>query len=234
MQEPARVIDITQDVEVKEIKQEIASYVAPITSFKVVDNDTMTRANDTIKEINNRIKQIDQKFEPAVTAAAESKRKAEAARKALDNLITEIKQPLVDVKDYLSKDGKRYLTEQEEIRRAEERRLAEIARKEAEERQLAEAEAAEKEGNHEEAEAIIAEPVYVPAPVVEKSIPKVDNRLFTKRWKGRGVDKMKAVKFIALNPQYLNLLTFDDPAINSMARSMKGQSPVPGIEFFEE
>lgn len=234
MNETARVIDITEDVEVKEIKQEIASYVAPITSFKVVDNDTMTRANDTIEEINNRIKQIDQKFEPAVTAAAESKRKAEAARKALDTLITGIKQPLVDVKDYLSKDGKRYLTEQEEIRWAEERRLAKIARKEAEERQLAEAEAAEKEGNHEEAEAIIAEPVYVPPPIVENAVPKVDKRLFAKRWKGRGVDKMKAVKFIATNPQYLNLLAFDETAINSMARSMKGQSPVDGIIFFEE
>lgn len=227
MEQTARVIDITQEPEVTEIKVETARYVEPVRTFHVIDNGTMDMANNTIKDINGRLKAIDEKLEP-------KKKIAYQAYKEWVFLIDELKKPLEDAKKYLQGEGKKYLEEQERIRREEERRLAEIARKEEEERRLAEAEAAEKAGDHEEAEAIINEPVYVPPPIVEKTVPKVDNRLFAKRWKGRGVDKLKAVKFIALNPQYLNLLTFDDPAINSMARSIKGPSPVPGIEFFEE
>lgn len=227
MAEAAKIIDITEDTEVNEIKVETARYVEPVRTFHVIDNGTMDMANNTIKDINGRLKAIDEKLEP-------KKKIAYQAYKEWVSLIDELKKPLEDAKKYLQGEGKKYLDEQERIRREEERRLAEEARKAEEERRLAEAEAAEKEGNHEEAEAIINEPVYIPPPVVQKTVPKVDNRLFAKRWKGRGVDKMKAIKFIALNPQYLNLLTFDDPAINGMARSIKGPSPVPGIEFFEE
>lgn len=233
MENTARVIEISATPNETELKQEIAVYTAPLVSFKVVDSISMSKANDTIKEINTRLKNIDVKFEKTVEATAETKRKAEAARKTLDTLIEEIKQPLVNVKTYLSGEGKRYLTEQEVIRKAEETRQREIARKAEEDRRIAEAEQAEREGNTAEAQAIIEEEIYVPAPVVEKTTPKVDNRLFAKRWTGEGKDIMLAIRYIAQNPQYKNLLTFDSSAINNMARSMKGPSPVPGIDFTE-
>ncbi len=223
----ARIIDVTnEEPEVIEIRQETQKYLAPISIFHVVDSESMAMADTTIKDINSRLKAIDEKLEPRRDAAAK-------LHKSIVDLIKELKKPLEEAKKYLQGEGKRYLTEQEKIRQAEEARLREEARKAEEERRLAEALQAEAEGNKEEAQAIIEEEIYVPPPVVEKTVPKVDNRLFTKRWSGKGTDLMAAIRFISVNHQYKNLLTFDQTAINNLARSIKGKSPVPGIEFIE-
>jgi hypothetical protein len=227
MEQTAQIIDITGDTEVTEIRTGTQKYVAPISIFHVVDTDSMRMADNIIKDINSRLKAIDDKLDP-------KKKIAYQAYKEWLSLIDELKAPLEEAKKYLQSEGKRYLTEQEKIRQAEENRLREIARKAEEERRIAEALQAEQEGNTEEADAIIQEEIYVPTPVVEKMVPKVDNRLFQKRWKGRGVNLQQAIKFINDNPSFNNLLMFNDPAINAMARSMKGRSPVPGIEFVEE
>jgi hypothetical protein len=233
MGEAARIIEIDMSLE-KEVRQEVAVYVEPIRSFMVIDDSTMQKAGDTIKEINKRIKIVDEKFADVMTATVEAKRKATAAKSALDVLIEEIKAPLEQVKADLVKQGKDYQAVVAKRIRDEQERLAAIARKEEEDRRIAEAAQAEAEGNHEEAQAIIEEPVYIPAPPPPKPTFTVDNRSFQKRWKGRGEKKMDAIKFIASNPAYQNLLTFDDVAINSMARSIKGPSPVPGIAFYED
>lgn len=218
----------------QELRQEVAVYVAPIRSFLVVDDVTMQKAGDTIKEINKRMKVVDEKFGPSLLAVDEAKRKAAAAKAILVDLIEEIKAPLVQVKDYLVKQGKDYNTLVIKRQEEERRRLAEIARKEEEDRRIAEAEALEKAGEHEEAQAVIEEPVYVPPPVVPKPEFKVDQRSFQKRWRGRGVNLAQTIKHIANHPEYQHLLMYNDVALNNMARSIRGQSPVPGIEFVEE
>jgi hypothetical protein len=223
----ARIIDISGEPEITEIKVETQKYLTPISIFHVVDSQSMTMADNTIKDINSRLKAIDDKLEP-------KKKVAYQAYKEWLSLIDELKKPYEDAKKYLQGEGKKYLEAEERKRREEEARLREEARKAEEERRLAEAEQAEKEGHSEEAEAILEEEIYVPPPVVEKTVPKVDNRLFQKRWKGRGVNIQQAIKFINDNPSFNNLLMFNEPAINALARSMKGKSPVPGIEFLEE
>jgi hypothetical protein len=136
-----------------------------------------------------------------------------------------LKAPLEEAKKYLQSEGKRYLTEQEKIRREEEARLREIARKEEEDRRMKEAEQAEKEGNHEEAEAIIQEEIYVPAPVVERTVPKVDNRLFKKQWKWRVID---------INKVPVQYKVINETMVNGIVRSMKGSTRIPGIEVYED
>jgi hypothetical protein len=222
----ARIIDISGEPEITEIKVETQKYLAPISIFHVVDTESMSMADNTIKDINSRLKAIDEKLEP-------KKKVAYQAYKEWLSLIDELKAPLEQAKKYLQGEGKKYLEAEETKRREEEARLREEARKAEEERRISEAEQAEREGLIEEAEAILEEEIYVPPPIVEKTIPKVDNRLFQKRWKGKGTDLMAAIRFISVNHQYKNLLTFDQTAINNLARSMKGKSPVPGIEFIE-
>lgn len=218
MEQSAKVIDITGEPEIVEIKVETQKYLAPISIFHVVDSDSMKMADNTVKDINSRLKAIDDKLEP-------KKKIAYQAYKEWLSLIDELKAPLEEAKKYLQSEGKRYLTEQEKIRLAEEARLREEARKAEEERKLAEAEQAEKEGNHEEAEAIIQEEIYVPAPVVERTVPKVDNRLFKKQWKWRVVDADKVPR------QYMSI---NEVMINGIVRSMKGSTRIPGIEAYEE
>jgi hypothetical protein len=230
----ASVSPITETDIGTELRQDVAAYVAPIKTFLVIDDATMQRAGDTIKEIDRRIKVVDEKFSDSYEAAMETKRKAEVTRKTLVTLIEEIKAPLVEVKTSLQKQGKDYQKLVDKRQEEERVRLAAIARKEAEDRAIEEAAALEAEGKTEEAAQVIDEPVYVPPPIVAKPAYKVDGRSFQKRWKGRGVNKMEAIKAIAANPAYQHLLTFDDVAINNMARSIRGACPVKGIEFYEE
>lgn len=223
----------TDDLE-REVRQEVAVYVAPIRSFLVVDDPTMQRAGDTILEINKRIKLVDEKFSPSYEAAMETKRKAEASRKALVDLIDEIKRPLVEVKAYLVKQGKDYKAVVAKREEEERRRLAEIARKEAEERALAEAEALEKAGEHEEAQAVIEAPVYAAPPPIQKPAFKVDGRSFQTRWKATVTDFCKLVKYCAANPQFLHLVMANDSALNQMARALKQNMNIPGVSAQEE
>lgn len=226
-------LKIVDDSLEQEVRQEVEVYVAPIKTFLVVDDNTMQKAGDTIKEINKRIKLVDEKFAEVMNATVEAKRKATAAKSALDSLIEEIKAPLEQVKADLVKQGKDYQVVVAARIREEQARLMAIARKEEEDRRLAEAAEAELNGDSEEAQAIIEEDIYVPPPPVQRPAFQVDNRSFQKRWVGEGQDLVKAIKFIALHPEYKGLLTFDTTAINAMARSMKGKSPVDGIIFFE-
>jgi len=117
------------------------------------------------------------------------------------------------------------MDEVERLRREEERRLQEIARKEEEERRLAEALQAEAEGNIEEAKAILEEPAYIPIPTVKADIPKVDNRLFRKVWKFRVLDIRK------VPIQYLKV---DEIKVGQIVRAMKGETNIPGIQVYEE
>jgi hypothetical protein len=233
MGEAARVIEIDTSLE-QEVRQEVAVYVEPIRSFLVTDDATMQKAGDTIKEINKRIKLVDEKFSDVMTATVEAKRKATAAKSALDTLIEEIKAPLEQVKTDLVRQGKDYQALVAKRQREEQARLAEIARKEEEDRLLAEAEQAEAAGDHEAAQGILDEPVYVPAPPPPKPAFTVDNRSFQKRWKGVCTNKMELIRFVSQNPQFQNLLDYNEVAGNNMARSIRGESPVKGVQFYNE
>lgn len=235
MNESAKVLPMTETTDIEnETRREVAVYVAPIQGFLVVSDETMQKAGDTLKEIQVRLKAIDKKFEPSVEAAAETKRKAASAVKALDTLIEEIKQPLVNVKTYLVAQSTKYDREQKAIREENDRIAREKARKDEEERRLLEAEQAEKEGDIETAQAIIEEETYIPPPPTRAAYV-VDKRIVRNPvWKGRVTDIVKLCMHISRNPQDRNLISPNDRAINDRAKSMRCASTIPGVEFYQE
>ena len=151
--------------------------------------------------------------------------KAHQAHKAILEQQKKTEAPLVEAEGILKTQIKSYIDEVERVRREEERRLQEIARKEEEERRLAEALQAEAEGNKEEAEAILEEPAYIPMPTVKADIPKVDNRLFRKVWKFKIVD-IKKIPIQYLMPDMVK--------IGGVVRAMKDKTDIPGIQIYEE
>jgi len=195
----------------------------------VEDNEAMEVADRAKDDIKQMIKTVDEFFKPMAD-------KAFQAHRAITGKWNEVKNPLVEADKYLTGQVKGYLRKCEEIRLAEERRLAEIARKAEEERRLAEAVAAEKEGNHEEAEAIIQEPIYVPPPVVESAAPKADGRKYRTLPRARVIDKMKVIKAVAMNPALQDLLDINISVANQKAKSLGKalDSTIPGLQYFEE
>lgn len=234
MSEPAmKMVDETTELE-QATRQEVAEYVAPISSFLVVDDRTMQQAGDTIKEINKRMKLVDEKFAASYEAAEDTKRKAEAARKALANLIDDIKAPYVKVKDYLVLQGREY-DKKAIARRAEEQRIRdEAARKEEEERRFQEALAAEAEGATEEAESILQEPIYTPSVPAPKPEYKVDKRLFPTKWRARVTDKMALILFVSKNPNFVHLLDVNQSQLNTLAKNQQRTMRIPGVVAEEE
>jgi hypothetical protein len=184
----------------------------------VSDKDSMAMADNTVEAIGALIKEVDGTFKPLADKAFQAHRSITAKWK-------EVKQPLEDAKTYLVNQVKAYQRKVREEAEAEQRRLAEIARKQEEERRLAEAIEAEKEGNVEEAQAIIEEEMFVPTPIVRPDVPKVDGRKYATKWSWKVTDINKVPR---------EYLIVDQIKMNGIVRAMKGQTRISGIEVFEE
>jgi len=218
-------IDITPTVEVETKALAIPEKARLIV---VSDNDSMTMADNTKGAIKEMLKEIDGVFKPMAD-------KAFQAHRAITGKWKEVKAPLEEADAYLTKQVKTYLRKLEDIRLEEERRLREVARKQEEERRLADALEAEKEGNVEEAQAILEEEMFVPTPVVKVDVPKVDNRKYRTIPRARCIDKMKLIRFVAQNPALADLLDYNSSVGNNKAKAMgKEINNIPGLSYYEE
>jgi len=215
MQQTAQIIEMD---EVKDVEFKALALPEQARGIKVIDNPTMEKANGLLMDIRSIRKEISDTFKPLAE-------KAHAAHKAILEQQKRTEAPLIEAEGILKTQIRAYMDEVERLRREEERRLQEIARKEEEERRLAEALQAEAEGNAEEAQAILEEPAYIPMPTVKADIPKVDNRLFRKVWKFRVIDIKK------VPVQYLKV---DEIKVGQVVRAMKGETNIPGIQVYEE
>lgn len=56
----------------------------------------------------------------------------------------------------------------------------------------------------------------------------------TKKWKGRMIDKQRALLVAANTPDKQNFFDLNEANLNAYAQLTKGQVPVPGFEFYEE
>ena len=53
-------------------------------------------------------------------------------------------------------------------------------------------------------------------------------------YKGRVTNHLALVKYIAANPQYLDLIPVDESALNKIASTFKGKFSLPGVEFYAQ
>ena len=147
----------------------------------------------------------------------------------------------------------------EEQQRAE-RAAAEQARiaREAAEELERQAEAARAAGNTDEAEKLatsaiakadeaadieLAVPIAAPPVVTTPEPPKLSGVGFAKKWKGRLVgitdaersaSKLKLIQFVAANPQFINLLDVNEPALNKQADSLRSAMKIDGVEAYQD
>lgn len=218
-------IDITPMIE---IETKVMAIPEQAHLIVVSDNDSMTMADNTKSAIKEMLKEIDGVFKSMSD-------KAFQAHRAITGKWKEVRAPLEEADAYLTKQVKTYLRKLEDIRLEEERRLREVARKQEEERRLADALEAEKEGNVEEAQAILEEEMFVPPPVVKVDVPKVDNRKYRTIPRARCIDKMKLIRFVAQNPALADLLDYNSSVGNNKAKSMgKEINNIPGLSYYEE
>ncbi len=211
-----------------EVTREVATIEYQARILRVVDAATYVDAADLWKAIRALRVKVADTFDKSIKSAHELHKGLVAKKKEhdgpLDAAERAVKQAMSD-----------YDQEQERIRREEQRRLQEIARKEEEERLLMEAIAAEEEAKKNgltkeeakaEAEQIISQPVYVAPVVVPKATPKLQGGpVYRTIWKARVVNES------IIPRQYM---VPDMVKINGVARALKNQANIPGVEVYEE
>jgi hypothetical protein len=203
-------------IEVNTLALSVPDQAKMITVIK--NNNDYRRAANILLTIKDIRKKIEATFKPI-------KQKFDAAKKEVLDQEKAADRPLIEAENWIKPLISGYLIEQEKIRQAEERRLQEQARKEEEERRLLEAIEAEKNGQQDEAQAIIDAPVQAPPVVVPKAVPKVEGISMRENWRFRIVDEKKIPR---------EFLRVDEVKIGAYVRAMKSAGNIPGVEIYNE
>ena len=181
-----------------------------------------------LHEVKNWIKTLDNEEKKITKPLLEGIENARA-------LFRRPKQTANDVKNILNTRMVTFTEDQEIKRREEERRLQEEARKRAEEQTLQAALEAEAAGEKEEAEQIIAEPVYVAPIKVMSEIPKSKESHIRETWSAEIIDVMALVKSIAEGKTDIqaiepNHLIKNHPFLNTLATRYNKTLNIPGVK----
>ena len=172
----------------------------------------------------------------------ETKRRAEAARKGLTDEQARMKAPLIEAEGIVKRGLLAWEAAEEERRRAEERRLQEVARLEAERVTIEAAAAMELEAAatgdedlRQEAEAILAQPIDTPVVSVEKTVPNVAGVTYRSTWKAHPDVDVPALAAAVATGEVSS--TFLDPnmvKLNQFARATQGTQAIAGVKFYED
>ena len=209
------------------VEQQALSVPEQAKAIIVTNNDQFAKGEEFLAICKALENEIHKAWDETVELAHAAHKSAVAKRKGFLDPLEEgrrlVKQKMIAYQD-----------EQERIRREEQRKADEEARKRAEQDALDAALAAEKEGDKETAEAIIQEPVYVPPVFVPKVAPAA-SRLSAGRsvWSGECVNLMALVKAVAEGKQPLSYLEASKTVLG-VAAKMKAACNIPGVRAVEK
>jgi len=204
--------------DIKQLEIEAIAFPDQARALRVTSNEIYETAGGLLVQIKGLRKKINRTFKPMKEAAVKAHKAVLEQERLAD-------APLVEAEDIIKPELARWDMEQERLRRVEEQRLQELARKQEEDRRLAEAVAIEQAGDKKLADQVIAAPVEVPPVIVAKSVPKVQGISYTERWTYRVINP-------AIVPAEFKML--DEVKIGQYARAMKSAGRIPGIEIYSE
>lgn len=197
-------------------------------SIVVASSADMERADKFNQDVKAMVKQVDDVFKPLAD-------KASQAHRAITGKWNEIKKPLVEAQEIITRKVRAYIQEEKRKAEEEEARLREEARKLEEERRLAEAVELEKEGRKEEAQAVIEEPMQIVTPTVKADVPKYDARTYRPPIKKVKIVNMgKFLQWVVQSSDRYEYVTVNERPLNAKAKSLGDAFNVPGTEIYEE
>lgn len=217
-----------------EFQQAITPIIAAARRIHITNAEEHAEAQEVFRNIRFAEKKADELVEPARASI-------DAAKKAILKFKNDLKGPLTEAKEIVSKELSRYESEQraialekqriieqqERLRQQEQRLLAEEAKRRAKSEQAAAAAAEEVKA----AEAALAAPVPVTvAPAVSK-VAGVGTRT---THEAVVFDLDALVKHAAGNPEAVACLMPNMPHLNFLARGAKMELSIPGVRVVEK
>jgi len=194
----------------EEITKESGLIVQKAIALNVNNDEQLHFAYDLNKKIKLVQKRVDQYFDPSIKKAHETHQANIAMKKKQS-------EPLKKAEKIIKSKTTAYHEEQERIRWEEEHKRQRALRKQEEERRL-------KEAVDTGDESVLDEPIVVPTVKIEDTT-KHEGVSYSKKWRAHVVDFSKV-------PDEYKLI--NQPKINQVARAMKANTDIPGIEAYPE
>ncbi len=207
----------------KESEEKAVALRAQVDALEVIDQASY----DQITEIGNKAKKMQDDFhafdDPVHDPIVKAWQASCTRRKKIDDACKYV----IDVTG--RKSGRWMKAEQDRVaeeKRAEEARLRKIE----EDKALIEAQALEDAGMSEAAAERLDAPVVVPRPILASPLPlKASGTAIRETFHAEVRDLMTLVKAVAAGTAPLHYLLANESALNSEARSSKGQASIPGV-----
>jgi hypothetical protein len=127
------------------LKAKTLSLPEKVKTIIIKGPEGIERANKALIYIKTIRKEIEDFFADTLAAAKESKKKADEAKKAVENLKASVEQPLIEAENYVKKLVADYRIEEERIKKDAEARAA-LGEETAQSRAIIEAPAAKTKG----------------------------------------------------------------------------------------
>lgn len=226
----------------EDLARDAVRWSSEVQSLTITNADGCTQASYLLRSIKGVRADIQRWFAPHVEAAMETKRKAEAARKALVDEQERMEAPLVRAEGLVKRALLAWEQEEEQRRREEEARLRAEAQRQAEADTLAAAAELElvatRTGDAEmlaEAEAILAQPIDAPAVVVKSSVPKVQGITYRDNWTVHPEVNVRALAAaVAKGDAPATFLLPNMTALRQWAKATQGGAVLPGVKVIND
>ena len=209
------------------LQRKTAFWIDLAEHVDVTDQPSVDMAAGHLQTITDLQREADSVFDPIISKAHQTHKEALAQKK-------NITAPLDAAEKIIKTKLAAYVQEQQRIQLAEERRLREIAEAEAAGEREREIEQAELLGASADEVAILTEAPLARRPVVVAPTVKQTGFSARESWKAEVTNLEALVKYVATRPELSNLLAANMPAINALARSMRGALQIPGIKVWNE
>lgn len=207
----------TTELSLPETNHEGLIAVEKANAIVIASREEYVAADRFCASLKDLEKRVDAAYDEHIAAAFKTHRGLVAKKNTFS-------QPILDARKIIKTKLVAWQEIEEENRRTAEAILRADEKKRAEDAVLAWAQEAQKEGQHEKAEAIINAPVEVPAIVLPKDLPKTSTMIQT-RWDFRVID-------LALIPR--EFLMLDTVKVGQVVRAMKKETNIPGIEAYSK
>jgi hypothetical protein len=241
--------------ETQEIARETGALVEQAQAVTVKTAAEFETAGKIVIAIRRVRKTITDTFEPIQKKAHAAWQEVIAQRKKHDEPLEAAEKNLTRIMGTYQAEVE---AERQRLAREEQKRLDEekrIAQKKADEERLeqlridnearlAHAIALEAEGKAAEANRVLnapppppPPPIQTPAPAPRMTMPEAPKAAgvsFRENWKARVVDFQLLLEAVAAGRQPLTMVEANQKALDGIAKALKGEARIPGVEFYSE
>lgn len=219
MAAPTTTIAPETELKLGQERGELVSLAGALTITSSAEYERAGRHLTTIKALLGKIRET---FDPIVRAAHEAHRIATSKR-------AEHADPLLEAERTIKGKMGSYLADEERKRRAEEARLAAIAREQEEQARLEEAVALEAAGEGEAALAVLEEPALPPPPPVAAQPPRASGVSARDSYSAEVTDLLALVRAVAEGKAPVTYLLANTSTLNQWAKATRGTVKLPGV-----